>query len=377
MHAIAHGLAAAGHEVHLVDGGRPVPRPAAAGAVAPVLLAPLVRADGRVVAPGSHAPANAVLAERARALAGAVERLRPDVFLVDHYPFSKWELEPEILAAAAAARRCNPGVRVLCSLRDVVPRTRHEAAAGDGYEARVLERLHAQFDGVLVHADPSFTRLEEHFGRAAELRVPIAYTGFVTVAPPSGPAPSEPTAVVSAGGGTRALPFLMAAIEACGRLPPAMRVAVFAGLAQDGAELRTLGAAARDGRFELHPFSADFAGGLAASHLSVSRAGYNTTVELLQARVRAVVVPDPRMSDQGPRARRLAARGLATVVDGDPPSVDALGAAIERALAGPAPRHDLDLAGVAATVRLLEGLGTGSEAGWDSTPTSTLRSTPA
>jgi predicted glycosyltransferase len=51
---------------------------------------------GRLSAAAGPASAPGVLAERARMLAEAAERFRPDVVLIEHYPFSKW----------SSSRRC-------------------------------------------------------------------------------------------------------------------------------------------------------------------------------------------------------------------------------------------------------------------------------
>lgn len=358
MAAIARGLAD-GHEVLLVDGGRAVPR---AEAGPPRLVLPALHrgADGLAAVDGSLADA---LVERGRRLARGIADFRPDVVLIDHYPFSKWELEAEILAVVAAARRVDPRVLVLCSLRDIAPKTAHERPSGGRtYEAEVAARLAATFDGVLVHADPAFTRFEEHFAAADGLPVPLHYTGFVaTDAPSEGVAAAPPPyAVLSCGGGARGLPFLLAAMGAFDRaaadgIVDGLQLRVYAGLFVTPEEEAALRAAVTPA-VVLVRFTPDFGRVLGASALSISRAGYNTTVQLLQARVPAVVVPDPRMSDQPPRARRLAARGLASVVEGDPPDGDALVAAIGAALARPRVEHDLDLAGVAGTRAVVERL---------------------
>jgi predicted glycosyltransferase len=365
MHAIAEGLAAA-HEVHLVDGGRPVPRAAGAGALRRLELPRLARGEGGLCAEGAD-PVGAVLAERARQLGAEARRIRPDAVLVDHYPFSKWELEPEIAATVEAARRARPGVRVLSSLRDVVRRTRFEDVPEERFEASVLERLARHFDGILVHADPAFTRLEEHFGRAAELPVPVHYTGFVQeLGGAGGPGPDAPFAVLSCGGGARSLPFLRTAIEAFRRLAAAgasrgMELHVFPGLSPPERESEALREAAHGGPIRLRAFSPDFGRWLAAAELSISRAGYNTTVQLLAAGTRAVVVPDPGMSDQVWRARRLSELGLAVAAPGDGEDADALAAALEWALARPRPRqHWFDLEGVAGTRAFLETGGEGA-----------------
>ncbi len=358
MHALACGLSRE-HEVHLVEGGRQVPRAPDPPELRLISLPLLTRSGGKLVALESPAPLSAVLADRAGALARAVEEIRPDAVLVDHYPFSKWELETEIAAAIDAARRSNPAARIFCSLRDVVRQTRYEQADPRAYEARVLDALRARFDGILVHADPTFTRIEEHFAGAADLPVRTVYTGYVPqpMSPASEALPPQPYAVLSCGGGSGALAFLLAATQAFERVADegavgAMRLLVFAGSFASRSDIDALAAVER-GPVHIRRFGPGFAAALGASALSISRAGYNTCAALLRSRTRAVLVPDPVMSDQVYRARRFAELGLARIVEGEPPAVDALVTAMRGALTGPEPWHDLDLDGVANTGALI------------------------
>jgi predicted glycosyltransferase len=122
-------------------------------------------------------------------------------------------------------------------------------------------------------------------------------------------------------------------------------------------------------------FTSGFGPALAGSALSISRAGYNTSVEVLMTGVPAVVAPDPGMSDQAARARRLASLGLVALVEGDPPHPDDVAAAIGRALAAPRPRGRVDLNGAATTCTLLERLVAEGEGAWRSTDSSASRST--
>lgn len=360
MRAIARGLSAA-HEVYLVDGGRPIPIRRSPDEPEALELPRLFRADGRLSAAGGPAAVPGLLEERAGILARAVERIRPDIVLIEHYPFSKWELGLEMAATIEAARRSN--ARVLCSLRDVVRKTRYEDQPPDVYEARVLSLLREGFDAILVHADPAVTRLEEHFSRAADLPLPVHYTGFVVepFVPHAGSPPQEPYALLSCGGGTRSLAFLRASIEAFRRLSAqgtlgAMQLFVFPNPFPGADEVEALRAATRGGPFQLRTFSPDFTTWLAGSALSISRAGYNTASQILKARARSVLVPDPDMSDQESRAMRLAELGLATVVEGRPAHVENIAAGIETALARPPVRHELDLEGVVTTRAILEKL---------------------
>jgi predicted glycosyltransferase len=357
-HNIARGLAVA-HEVHLVDGGRPVPRPASAFEPKRLPL-PIMRraADGRLLVEGGG-PAEPVLARRAELLAEAAREIRPDVVLVDHFPFSKWELQPEIIAAIEESRSSNPNVRVLSSLRDIAPRTRYENVTDEEHADRVLALLAEGFDGLLVHTDPEFTRLAEHFPGADAVPVPIAYTGFVGE-PASVPLQFEVPWSVLSGGGSESTAFLVAAMTAFGNVARSgalgpMRLQVFAPLEPSVDDRAALERAAYGAPIDVHSFSTEFGAWLCGAAVSISRAGYNTVAALLALGVRAVVVPGPRLSDQRPRAERLAQAGLAVTVDAALESdVDALAAAITAALASPQPRHSFDLTGVATTRRLVE-----------------------
>lgn len=356
MHRIACELAGA-HEVHLVSGGRDVPRPPAAHEPKRLAIPRLARGDGGLVSLDAGLSLADALAGRVRALEEAASTIAPDVVLVDHYPFSKWELEDEILRTARAARRASSRAKIVASLRDVAPRTRGEDAAL--WEDRVIARLRSDFDALLVHADPAFTRFEEHFPRAGELALPIEHTGFVAGEAPAGSDPPEPLVVVSAGGGVRSVPFLEVALAAVvhaierGDLA-ARRIAVFPGGALDRHDDAAIASLSSVASIEVHGFVPDLVPWLRRAALSVGRAGSNTTVELLRAGVPAVVVADERMSDQPFRAARLDALGLAVAAEASEFSIEsAIVAALRNGRPAPAPfRFD----GARATRRYLERL---------------------
>ena len=372
MHTIASALATR-HDVHLIDGGRPFPTPVFEHEPARVPLPVLRRGGVGRLAAADGGPPTDLIAQRTAQLAAVVADLRPDVLLVDHYPFSKWELADEIDGAADAARRANPATLVVCSLRDVAPRTPHEPVDPDLYDEEVLRRL-AAFDALIVHADPRLTTLRDHFRAADRITIPVRYSGLV-VEPVVAPAdtPESPYAVASAGG-LDATGFLVAVVEAFEALSasaaiPPMSLHVFAPAHAQPHELTTIAASASASageRVVVHPFSDSFGAWLEGAALSISRSGYNTATAILRSRVPAVLVPDPSVSDQPPRAAMLQAANLAVFVDdGDVPDVAALRDAMLRAVARGRPNVELDLDGAVATVDLLERLVAG-EAPWAS-----------
>jgi len=100
----------------------------------------------------------------------------------------------------------------------------------------------------------------------------------------------------------------------------------------------------------------DFTTLLRNCELSISQAGYNTVMETLQARARAVVVPFSQGSEteQGSRARLLAERGLIEAVDEETLSPERLAAAVERAAARARPAAPgVDLDGARRTAELI------------------------
>lgn len=242
------------------------------------------------------------LGQRAAIFERTVAELRPDVIVVDRHPYgTAGELRPGLEAAAAR------GARLVLGLRDILdePLRVRQELAGDGWAdvARV-------FDTVLVYGEAALCDHEDEYG----LPVTPTYCGWVVEA--IEPALRDPAVVaVAAGGGGDGDAVYALAGELAGLLPH-RRVVVAAGpyasrrLPFDGGGVVTV---ARD--------VPGCAGLFARAGAVVQMAGYNSTVESLAAGVRPILVPrrSPRR-EQAIRATRLAAMGLADVVDEGAPA---------------------------------------------------------
>jgi predicted glycosyltransferase len=162
--------------------------------------------------------------------------------------------------------------------------------------------------------------------------------------------------IVSAGGGAVGLPLFEAALAARPVGPAsAMPWRFLCGPDMAGAAVRDLAARAPAG-VTVERARPDFPDLLARCTLSVSQAGYNTVMDLLRARCRAVVVPFARASEteQARRADLLAARGVLTVVAEAGLTPATLAAGIATALAGPPPPPlPLRLDGARETARMV------------------------
>ncbi len=307
--------------------------------------------------------------ERTKALRAArlleiLRRERPDAFVVELYPFGRRAFEFELLPALAAVRDGTCGRPVaLCSLRDILV----EKADPDKYQTRVIGRLNSLFDGVLLHSDPELFPLEESFPRAAEITVPVAYTGFVTRPPAPdarervraalGLAPGQALAVASAGGGKVGSELLFASLRAwpLADFPEGSRLEVFSGPFLDEQAFNRLGADASGvPGASVSRFAAEFPDLLAAADLSVSLAGYNTCMNVLAAGTPALLWPFAQNREQALRAGRLSALGSMAVLSPTDLEPGPL-AALMRRVAGQGrrtvPRQALD--GAARAARLI------------------------
>jgi predicted glycosyltransferase len=270
-------------------------------------------------------------------------RERPDLILIELYPFGRkafrFELEP-VLSAIQTGEL--PPSRVVCSLRDILVEKADTAA----YEARVLEQL-AYFDALLVHGDPAVITLEESFGAVDRIEIPLVYTGYVTPLPGPrvraeerrrlGLADADRLVVVSAGGGKVGAPLLAAAAGAFHHLVTDPRLHIYLITGPYGAAPALEGLAARAGkRLTLRRFSERFLRLLAAADLSVSMGGYNTTMNLLAARVpRALIWPFGQNREQRLRVDRLKGRAPFHLLEDDDLMPEALAEQIATLLARP------------------------------------------
>jgi predicted glycosyltransferase len=358
---LARSLAAAGLEVTLASGGRPVEVLAVEGARF-VQLPPAAAADlGFKLLVDEHgAPIDDRWRERRReALLAAYRAAAPHVLILELYPFGRrqmgFELLPLLDEALAAPRR----PAIVSSVRDIVGGGRRKPHRQD----EMLALVERYVDHVLVHGDPELIAFEDTFRHAARIAHKLHYTGYVIGrANAAGPreAAGHDEVIVSAGGGAMGMRLLECAIHARPLTSVANRKwRVLAGAnmpAEEFASLAALAANAGEGELVLEPARPDFPALLARCALSISQAGYNTMLEVLDAGARAVVAPFARGEEveQALRARIFAERGLIELLDENALTPEALAAAVERALRRPRPsKSGVDLRGAERSAELV------------------------
>jgi predicted glycosyltransferase len=353
--AVARGLSDGGFDVAFVSGGEAVP--SLAVGPARVVQLPAIRAGdagfGSLVDDAGRPVSDALWRERRVTMESELERLAPDVLLIEMYPFGRRPFRHELLPLLEMAGARRPRPLIACSVRDILVQKNKPERLQE-----MLDILQRHYDLVLVHGDPGFAEFGLTFPPAAAIADKIRYTGFVVGDLPKRVPEDkrEGFVLVSAGGGAVGAPLLRAALAA----RPLTRQCdatwhVITGPNLPDNDFSTLQNAA-DARLRLERFRPDFPQLLAACRVSVSQAGYNTLMEILAVGARAVVVPfaDGNESEQSLRARLLAQRGLVQAVDPPELSPQRLAAAIDAAAAmTPPPASLFNLAGAAASARIL------------------------
>lgn len=356
---LATGLVA-DFDVTLLNGGPWPPDLPQPDAVEIVHLPPLgLDADSKLVSrDGQHTVEEAV-AIRKRVIGETFRTTAPDVVLVELFPFGRKKFAPELMPLLEAARAARPAPLVACSLRDILVASRGDQQAFDDRASRTCNEL---FDAVLVHADSRFVSLEETFHPTVPLRTPVHYTGFVRAPVVRDTTrPRHRRVLVSAGGGLVGEPLFRVAVDAHPRLlvDHGLRTTIVTGpfLPDDVLDDLVRRAAETSG-LEVIRYVADLGAEMAASTVSVSQAGYNTTMDILGCTTPSIVVPycAGREDEQARRATRLEKLDALRVLDADGLSGPVLADAVRDALAWRPLSVPLDLDGRENTATLLRSL---------------------
>jgi len=259
---------------------------------------------------------------------------RPDVLLIELFPFGRKKFAGELIALLEDARALSTPPVVVCSLRDIlVERNQH-------HDELACHRANRYFDAVLVHSDARFARLEESFHPCSPLKVPVHYTGFVTREKKEDADPQarrEPRIVVSAGGGLVGEVLLRTAILAYEflRAPDKPEMRIIGGPFIPEESWQTLEEIARQKQgISLIRSVPDLGVELRSAAASISQCGYNTAMDILCSRVPALVVPfsGEKQDEQMNRARRLERLGALRVLEQERLNAQALAAEVEHLL---------------------------------------------
>ncbi|MBY3168648.1 glycosyltransferase family protein [Rhizobium laguerreae] len=351
---IAKALVKDGFDVTVVTGGLPVsgfPGEGVKTVALPAVVASNAGFSGLADADGRPAGED-FLNTRRQLLLDAFHAAKPDVVIIEAFPFGRRQMRFELLPLLEAIKKAEPRPKLLSSVRDILQENRKA-----GRDAETVALVKDHFDAVLVHGDPDFVRLEDTFPLTSEIADRLRYTGLVA-APPA-PEPAETFDIIaSAGGGAVGAAVIGAAKEAAALLPDNLRWLLVAGPNLPEADFAALSEDAGP-NVTLVRFRKDFPSLLRGAKVSISQAGYNTVGDLLRTECRAILIPFVAggETEQTVRAERLQALGLADILPENGLTSGHVKEAVEKALAAQ-PRGPvlLDLHGAEKTALIIRSM---------------------
>jgi len=252
---------------------------------------------------------------RQKALYNHFVSCAPQCFITELYPFGRkafrFELDPVL---KDIKNKTLPDCTCIASVRDILV---EKQQGKDKFEQRVVETLNKYYSAVLVHADPQLITLDETFTPLKEVTIPIHYTGFVSERPSStgilqireelNLSGQHKLIVVSIGGGSVGEELLYAVLEAFKKMvtsEPLTHLQIFTGPYCSSNDYETI-CSHKQHNITIDRFTDSFPDWLTAADLSISMAGYNTCMNILQTGIPALVLPFMQNREQTLRAKKL------------------------------------------------------------------------
>lgn len=381
------------HEVYFVDGGREVHRidmPSVTTIRLPALFKDLE--SQRIVCEDPKFSLRKAQEKRRQILLKKIVQIRPDIFLIELFPFARSILYKELIPAIQKARTINPKAKVICSLREIIKKApekelstkrpphsetsfftskmvwylspfwgkdEKEKRLARLYYERVVPTLNDYFDYVFVHGDPRLFQLESFFPWTENIEIPIEYTGYVSEKLKSRDSDTQktideqgPYVLVSVGGGILGWDLIPTAVQAWKILcehgyVQNMKMVIFAGVFMKDAEYDAIKEMCTEDFFYLSRFTNNFLQWMQSAELSISQAGYNTCMNVLETGVRAILVPIPPYVDidQNIRAQKLADLGIVDTIPPESFNIESLITSMIDRLKRPRFRHDIVMGG--------------------------------
>lgn len=257
------------------------------------------------LSPESGESLNRVKKKRQAVIRRTIEGVRPEICLIELYPFGRNSFHFEIAPLLEQIQLEHPACLTCSSVRDILVDRENK----EKFERRAIERLNTFFDLLLIHSDPQILTLDRTFGRMEDIAIPVAYTGYVhrpaqAISPQS--KEKKPLIVASAGGGSVGYPLLEAVVKAHAvlhkHLPCSLQLFTGPYLEPDAKKaLRHLAAP----HAQIEEFCPDLPARLRHADLSISMGGYNTTMDVIAAGCPALIYPFNQNHEQRLRAENL------------------------------------------------------------------------
>ena len=307
---------------------------------------------------------------RKNILLNTFEQFAPDCLITECFPFSKHKLMFELIPLLDRVQASGRATKVICSLRDLIMTQPMKARSREKRQQKICKLINQYYDLVLFHADSQIQQLEECFPRVQDLNCEVYYTGYVAQSPPADKIPSdadqlslsqaEPIIVASVGGGRHGYPLLRTLVQASSILETALphTIHAFTGPFMAEAEFLQLQTMAAGGNVSIRRYTSHLIDYMTKAELSISLAGYNTTMNILGTGVRSLVFPsasEHQAGEQTLRSEKLERLGVVNILRPEELAPDRLAAKIITCLNQKVSPHRFDLQGAKkSSLRLKE-----------------------
>ena len=259
-----------------------------------------------------------VEARRKNILLETCDRFKPDILIIELYPFGRRRFSFELIPLVEKAKSL--GTKIVSSVRDIVVTKQNQQR----HEEKVCRLLNKYFDMLLIHGDPNFIKLDLSFSRINDVNCSVYYTGYVVQ-----PLPekrqitlSQPSILVSVGGGR----FGHDLLECVANTAPILKnkiphhIHLFTGPFCPEAVFQKLQNSTKTiDNISVNRYTTNLLDYMQQADLSLGMSGYNTTMNILNTGVRAMMMAFQGNNDkeQETRLAKLNKLGRVKTIDPD------------------------------------------------------------
>ncbi len=247
-------------------------------------------------------------------LLGICDRFKPDILIIELFPFGRRRFSFELIPLIEQAK--SRGTKIVSSVRDIIVTKQNQQR----HEEKVCRLINQYFDLLLIHGDPNFVKLNLSFSRLDDLNCPVHYTGYV-VQPISPPQIllEQPLILVSVGGGR----FGHDLLECVAKTAPLLeakvphQIQMFTGPFCPEAVLQKLREiTCNQNNITVERYTTNLLAYMQQADLSIGMSGYNTTMNILSTGVRAMMMAFQGNNDQeqATRVAKLANLGRVKMI---------------------------------------------------------------
>lgn len=352
-------------QVYFVNGGPPIAGFEMPPEVELIELPALWLEDGEFRVAGDSLSVESIQESRKNQLIDIFERVQSDYLITEFFPFGRHMLLFELLPLLEYIKSTAPQTKIICSLRDVIGKVSDETE-----EETICYLMNKYFDLLLFHSDPNFQTFTESFIRHQDISCPVFHTGFISQSLKEncsnswGETGDYAKILVSVGGGRIGHELLQTVIEASAIIAGQTKhiIQIFTGpFISEDKFLSLQEAATNNSNIKISKYTNNLLEYMQAADISISLSGYNTTMNILSTKVKAIVVPlshNDLDKEQLLRTQKLEELGVVEVVHPNDLNPNYLAEVVVKCLSKPKERTEqvFDLKGAENTNTFLQNL---------------------